>query len=365
MEAIVLAKELLNTFEYESCTSLVQAIRSHLCCKRGGIKFSISLLDDLIASKDDRGLHYGDILELQGPYGSGKRHLLYFIASRTLLPKIYESNEEKEVIGGLEEGIVLLDCSRKWKTYRLEEIMYEKVKNIFKKSQNDRIKEENDKECKDRIFKDIVKQSLTRLYIFRPEDSISLIATLQYLPQYFKSYANDVKIRYVFVDSISAFYWKDLYSNLLSNPYVQERINIIYKQITQLLKKFCYTWCSLAISTNWVLQTSQNFNPYTTNIRYFTISDDSFQIYHQHLPFSYTSQVSHRICFLKKAVSQFSSGIDLKNLLVYSQQRNNILQLGLYLAVLQRLSNKDLAPSKRTGFIFRITKDNVQIETYL
>ncbi|EMR09702.1 hypothetical protein PNEG_01889 [Pneumocystis murina B123] len=365
METIVSVKEIFNTFEYESCTDLLETIRSHLCYKKGGVKFCINLLDDLIASKNDKGLQYGDILEFQGPYGSGKRHLLYFIASTTLLPKVYESNDKKEVIGGLEEGIVLLDCSRKWQTFRLEEIMYEKIKNIFKKNQNNTINEKDDAESKNKIIKNIIKESLSRLYIFRPENSISLIATLKYLPHYFKSYANDLKIRYVFLDSISAFYWKDRYSDLLSNSSLQEQINIIYKRITQLLKKFCYTWCSLAISTNWVLQVSQNFNPYTTDIRYFTISEDSFQIYHHHLPLSYTSQVSHRICFLRKAVAQFSPGIDLENLLIYSQQRNNILQLGLYLAVLQRLSNKDLAPSKRTGFIFRITKDNVQIEKYL
>lgn len=321
-------------------------------------------MDDLVASKDNRGLQYGDILELQGPYGSGKRHLLYFIASITLLPKVYESNDRKELIGGLEEGIVLLDCSRKWQTSRLEEIMYEKVKNICKKSKNDTINQDN-KRLEDKVLKDIVKESLSRLYIFRPENSISLIATLEYLPHYFKSYANDLKIRYVFLDSISAFYWKDRYSDFLSNSSSKEQINIIYKRITQLLRKFCYTWCSLAICTSWVLQTSQNFNIYTTDIRYFTISDDSFQIYHHHLPLSYTSQVSYRICFLRKAVPQFPPGIDLKKLLINSQQRNNILQFGLYLAVLQRLSNKDLAPSKRAGFIFSITKDNVQIEKYL
>ncbi|KAG4304444.1 hypothetical protein PORY_002154 [Pneumocystis oryctolagi] len=177
------------------------------------------------------------------------------------------------------EGIILLDCSGKWRTDRLEEIMCEKVKKIFQSIQENSIfdKEEIDKE-----IKEIVKKSLSCLYIFRPQNSTSLIATLQYLFHYFKSFANNIRIRYVFIDSISAFYWQDRHLCIS----FEEKMNTIYKRITELLKEFCSKWCSLAICTAWVIHTPKDFNPYTTDIRTFTISDDSLQIYHHHLPLS-------------------------------------------------------------------------------
>ncbi|KAG4304465.1 hypothetical protein PORY_002175 [Pneumocystis oryctolagi] len=251
MDAISSLKGLLDTFQYESCESLVEAVRSHLSYEEGGIKFSIDLLDHIISSYGIFGFKYGDILEFQGPHGSGKRHLLYFIAAITLLPKVYKFNDKKEMLGGLNEGIILLDCSGKWRTDRLEEIMCEKVKKIFQS--------------------------------------------------------------------------------------IQEN--------------------------TWVIHTPKDFNPYTTDIRTFTISDDSLQIYHHHLPLSYTSQVSHRICFLRKAVAQLSSNLELKNLLILSKERDNILQLGLHLAIFQRLSNRDLTLSKRKGFILSIRKSYIEIES--
>ncbi|KAG4300626.1 hypothetical protein PCK1_003055 [Pneumocystis canis] len=330
--------ELFNTFQYESCASLVETIRSHLCSEKGGIKFYISLLDDIITSNDANGLKYGDILEFQGPNGSGKRHLLYFIAAITLLPQNYNFNGKEIFIGGLNEGIVLLDCSEKWKTLRLEEIMCEKVKKMFKHAQENNILDKNSNTVEIyETIKEMVKKSLSCLYIFRPQNSVSLVATLQYLSQYFKTFSINLRIRYVFIDSVSAFYLHD--RSLDSST--EEKTNIIYKRITQLLKEFCFKWCALAICTSWVLKIPASFNPHTTDIRYFTVSDDSLQIYYHHLPFSYTAQVSHRICFLRKAIAQFPSCTDLKDLLIYSNQRDKTLQLGLHLAVLQRSLNID------------------------
>ncbi|KDQ19945.1 hypothetical protein BOTBODRAFT_125468, partial [Botryobasidium botryosum FD-172 SS1] len=150
-------------------------------------------------------LNRGDVIELQGPAGSGKTQLLYFWAMMTLLPPELMIScagiRERVSLDGMDQAVVVCDCDGRWSMRRLKLVMetyiYSRLSTVF----------DGQRGHFDPPISAVITKALQNLHIFRPNSSLSLAATLATLPSHHATHLPDTEIGALMIDSLSAFYW--------------------------------------------------------------------------------------------------------------------------------------------------------------
>ena len=161
-----------------------------------------------ISTSSNSTLNRGDLIEIQGPTGSGKTELLYFLAMRTIIP------QEMRLVGhpplkleGREKSVIVCDCDNKWDILRLHRIMGSylraKVREIFPIV-------DLDANVVTAQIEQTIHDALRRLHFFRPASSAALAATLLGLPRYHFTNMPEEEICMLMIDGgLSSFFWQD------------------------------------------------------------------------------------------------------------------------------------------------------------
>lgn len=134
-------------------------------------------------------LHRGDIVELQGPSGSGKSHLLYYLICSCILPLR---------LGGWNKVSVVFDTDGTFDIHRLQTLLRGRLKHNFLSDE--------------RSTGQIISVALRNLHIFRPNSSSQLAAGLANLSTYHVSNLPTSEIALLAIDSVSAFNWLDRFA---------------------------------------------------------------------------------------------------------------------------------------------------------
>ncbi len=152
-----------------------------------------------------------DLVEFYGNEGSGKTQMLTHLIQKCILPASYKSIR----LRGLQAGVILVDTDCHFSVLRLVGCMEDKIRNCVKRSRKE--KQDFIEPSGEEIQK-LIKESLGRLHVVKCSSSSQFILTLYSLEE---TLASDPAICFLFVDSISAFFWIDK-SNGAENYSAQE-----------------------------------------------------------------------------------------------------------------------------------------------
>ncbi|GAA93631.1 uncharacterized protein L969DRAFT_91296 [Mixia osmundae IAM 14324] len=189
---------------------------------------NISALDRLIFehhphSSESSSLNRGDVIELQGPAGSGKTQLTYFLALTTILPFTWAvslanpaSTRPPRVdtitLGGRNRSVAVFDVDKRWSALRLKEMVRAHLKRRID-AHCDLIPTLYNARASSDATEAMLELAMARVYIFETRDTIELAAGLAGLPSYAERERPNEEIAMIIVDSISSCYWQDRYTN--------------------------------------------------------------------------------------------------------------------------------------------------------
>jgi DNA-repair protein XRCC2 len=159
------------------------------------------------------------VIEVQGPPGSQKSHMFDFLALTAVLPFSVSftfpnesssrppTSTESVTLGGRDKSVAIFDCDGRWAASKLYDLLCGHIKSRIHDSPSLR----HGVQVAESEIDALVRRCLARVHVFRPASSKSLAATLLSLPSYHAKHCGDSEFAFVFVDSISAFYWQDRY----------------------------------------------------------------------------------------------------------------------------------------------------------
>ncbi|KAI9457729.1 hypothetical protein F5148DRAFT_341255 [Russula earlei] len=129
-------------------------------------------------------LHRGDVIEVRGPPGSGKTHLLYYLICSCILPLRF---------GGWNKVSIVFDTDGTFDIHRLRTLLRARLPDSFS----------SDEIATGQIV------ALRNIHIFRPKSSSQLAAGLANLSSYHMRNLPTSEIALLAIDSASSFYWLD------------------------------------------------------------------------------------------------------------------------------------------------------------
>lgn len=159
----------------------------------------------------------GNAIRIQGPPGSGKTHLLYFLVATCVLPRNYLSS----YIGGRNKVAFVVDLDGHFQVMRFHGILVDRLKRSLVEVLSIPV---------------IVERCMKLVHVFRPSSSAHFAATLAHLHSYHIQHFPDQELGMIAIHSIDAFYWPDrfkaeqLQTNLTKTTY-SETISSILKDL--------------------------------------------------------------------------------------------------------------------------------------
>jgi DNA-repair protein XRCC2 len=126
------------------------------------------------------------VIEIQGPTGSGKTHLLYYLICSCILPLRF---------GGWNKVSVVFDTDGTFDVHRLQTLLRKRLPHSIPFDEN--------------TPGQIISVALRNVHIFRPKSSSQLAAGLANLSSYHMCNLPTSEIALLAVDSASSFYWLD------------------------------------------------------------------------------------------------------------------------------------------------------------
>lgn len=134
----------------------------------------------------------GSVISINGPLGSGKTHLLYFLVATCVLP----ANHLSLPVGGWNKAAFILDLDGHFQISRFHDILVNRLQQFLPTLD----------------VTSCVERCLSYTHIFRPTSSGHLAATLLHLQRYHTKHCPDVDLGMVAVHSIGAFMWFDRFT---------------------------------------------------------------------------------------------------------------------------------------------------------
>jgi DNA-repair protein XRCC2 len=202
-------------------------------------------------------LNRGDLIEIQGPTGSGKTELLYFLAMRTVLPQEIRLFVHRPLIlGGWDKSVIVCDCDSKWDIMRLHHIMIEflrsKVREAFSAT-------DLDAEVVTAQLEQTTQESLRRLHFFRPSSSAALAATLLHLQHYHFTKMPEEEICMLMIDGgLSSFFWQDRWHVESTSKVSREAATSPTAGVVRALQSFRGSHNPIIFITNWAITPLSN-----------------------------------------------------------------------------------------------------------
>ncbi|KAL2825021.1 hypothetical protein BDW59DRAFT_172529 [Aspergillus cavernicola] len=135
----------------------------------------------------------------------GKSQSLYYITALAVLPPTFNETS----LGGFGSAVVFIDTDGRFDAERLRTV----ARGIVRCRLQTRIEALSYDVALDHIIESILLTSLQHVHVFRPQSSLSLLATLQSLDTYLldlcrHTSANRV-LQSIILDSATAFFWQD------------------------------------------------------------------------------------------------------------------------------------------------------------
>jgi DNA-repair protein XRCC2 len=123
------------------------------------------------------------------------------------------NNSRRVVLGGRDKSVAFFDCDNRFSASRLFNLLRGHIKSRI---QEHCAAAEEAWDGDDAEMDALVRKCLARVHVFRPTSTESLAEELDSLPSYHASRlgaagADSTEFIFVFVDSMSAFYWQDRY----------------------------------------------------------------------------------------------------------------------------------------------------------
>jgi DNA-repair protein XRCC2 len=213
-------------------------------------------------------LERGHVIELQGPAGSGKTHLVYAAVATCILPSRYSS----AVIGGWGQAAVVIDAEDSFDLLRLKQLLVAKIATGLPRGSYPQ--HGLDQESRDQV----VHNALQNLHVFHPNSSTQLAATVTYLSQYLQEEPTlrHREIGLLVVDSLSCFYWQDRFTTEQlrggrSSYSIDARTP--FRHALSAIEEFRSHYFSTVLLTNWGL------NPLVTS----SLPSETSPFFKQHL----------------------------------------------------------------------------------
>ncbi|KAK7064134.1 hypothetical protein R3P38DRAFT_2822645 [Favolaschia claudopus] len=197
--------------------------------------------------------HWGDVLELQGPSGSGKSQILYILLAVCIAPSS---------LGGWQKAAVLFDTEGTFESRNFHRVLLSRLVRAAA-----RLHTWSD-EAQLQLLADT---ALHKLHVFRPVSTAQLAASVHNLPAYQKAHMPDADIGLVAIDSMSTFYWSDRFSAEQLRPLNLANTTPL-QHVIAALQNFRLSHNPITVLTNWAL-TVDNSNGTTAP-----------PLYKQHLP---------------------------------------------------------------------------------
>jgi DNA-repair protein XRCC2 len=210
-----------------------------------------------VSTSLDSTLNRGDLIEIQGPTGSGKTELLYFLTMRTVLPQeIRLFGHRPLVLGGRDKSVIVCDCDSKWDILRLHHIMIEflrsKVREAFPVI-------DLDAEVVTSQLEQTTQVSLRRLHFFRPSSSAALAATLLHLQHYHFTKMQEEEICMLMIDGgLSSFFWQDRWHVESTSKVSREAATSPTAGVVRALQTFRSSHNPITFITNWAITPLSN-----------------------------------------------------------------------------------------------------------
>ncbi|KAI0080250.1 hypothetical protein K474DRAFT_295278 [Panus rudis PR-1116 ss-1] len=248
LDSSVVADELLADISAETLQELLGTVRNEDAPVRS---WGLASLDSCLAMVNHSGrpLNPGDIIEVQGPAGSGKTHLVYCSLISCLMPP----QDDGIDLGGWGKAALVFDTDGCFDLARLQELLVYKLVQLIS---------EQDARSSREVVADrariIAIRFLSNVHIYRPVSSLQLAATLLNLSCAYalESQLKDVEIGLLVIESLSTFYWEDRFTveqlrSASTDPEVPITNPIEY--VLDALRQIRRTIQPVVIVTNWGL----------------------------------------------------------------------------------------------------------------
>ncbi|TFK99734.1 P-loop containing nucleoside triphosphate hydrolase protein [Pterulicium gracile] len=170
-------------------------------------------------------LRPGDVLELQGPPGSGKTHLLYHLIITCVLPTSLQ---------GWGKIAAVYDLEHTFSIRRFRQLLQFRIDSAASPITN---------------IQDIAAACLSRVKLFLPTSSTQLAVSILHLPMATASHPTDDELGLIAVDSLSTFYWSDRFTSEHQDNHTR---NPLYHILTA-IKSILRTHSPVFVYTNWAL----------------------------------------------------------------------------------------------------------------
>lgn len=195
------------------------------------------------------------VIEITGATAcSGKTQLLYHVISVSLLP----SNYKDTFLFGKGHAVVLFDLSSRFSILHLYNIMRGQISSICSA---------NSSTISDQELSSLISDSLTHLHIFRPQESSSLLATLENIPSYLLAqppthFSANRPLGILAINDLSAFLWQDRLeadeeSGVSTTNHKEKANNTLflqrYRNLVSSLRHIQHLFSCTIIATNWGL----------------------------------------------------------------------------------------------------------------
>ena len=298
------------------------------------------------------------VLELTGASAcSGKTQLLYHIVSLIVLPTAYNNIS----LQGLDSAVVLCDLDHRFSLLRLREIMSNRLSSSF---------EHFSKQVAIDITAKIVQDSLCHLHIFRPQTSLSLLATLQTLSSYLLNttshFSANRRLGAMILSNLNAFVWQDRLDgaeekecelNDLSTDLLSSR----FRDIVSYLKRIQEAFSCPVIGTSCAMFPSKASSARPL----------AYSTFNTYLPNVWNSFVTVRLILQRESVRKFPPGISAEEAMREARQRREAVQNSAFSAMLDWTKSQDWREETRNilkhreydgGFFFKVTAAGVDLD---
>ena len=155
------------------------------------------------------------VVEVTSPgSGDGKTSLLYYVTAIGVLP----SSLEGVHLGGKGGAVVFLDTDFRFDASRLRDVL---VGIATEKLRARQVEHGTTQDERKTALELTINECLRHVHVFRPQSSLSLLATLRSLESYLlhstQHSSHHRRLHAIVLDSASAFYWQDRRENELLN----------------------------------------------------------------------------------------------------------------------------------------------------